>query len=77
MRNCIVSAFGTTEVRTPFVHPGAMRCYLGIPARSAALALSRVPSAATAYLHRRRCASCAPLSSTLPLLYASKDLPAC
>ncbi|MFW3174718.1 magnesium transporter [Xanthomonas phaseoli] len=77
MRNCIVSASGTTEVRTPFVHPGAARRYLAIPARSAALALSRVPSAATAHLHRRRCASCALLSSTLPLLYASKDLPAC
>ncbi|PPT33879.1 magnesium transporter [Xanthomonas axonopodis pv. begoniae] len=77
MRSCIVSAIGKTEVRTPFLHFGAARRYLGMPARSAALALPRVPPAATAHLHRRRCAPCALLSSTLPLLYASKDLPAC
>ncbi|OQP37523.1 magnesium transporter [Xanthomonas euvesicatoria pv. citrumelonis] len=77
MRNCIVSVIRNTDVRTLFAHSGATRRYRGRSARSAALALARVRPAATAYLHRRRCAPCATLRSTLPLPYASKDSPAC
>ncbi|ASK97805.1 magnesium transporter [Xanthomonas citri pv. vignicola] len=77
MRNCIVSAIGKTDMRTLFAHICATRRYVGTPARNAARALPRVRPAATAHLHRQRCAPCATLSSTLPLLYASKDSPAC
>ncbi|QBG84657.1 magnesium transporter [Xanthomonas oryzae] len=77
MRSCIAAVSRKIDVRTSFVRIGAMHRNVGTSARNALFALRSVHAVANAHLPRHRCAPCVALSSTLPLLYASKDSPAC
>ncbi|PPV08942.1 hypothetical protein XBLMG947_0574 [Xanthomonas bromi] len=77
MRRCSAPALGKIEVRRSCVRVGATRRKVGTSKRNALFALRAMRAAASVRLPRHRCMPCAALCSTLPLLYASKDLPAC
>ncbi|PPV10729.1 hypothetical protein XavaCFBP5823_06975 [Xanthomonas axonopodis pv. vasculorum] len=77
MRICIASASRKIAVRLSAAWIGAMCRSAAACAPTTLRAVRHLREVAFACLHRQRCAPCATLSSTLPLLYASKDSPAC
>ncbi|PKV14306.1 magnesium transporter [Xanthomonas prunicola] len=70
MCSCIAPVIRNIDVRTSFARTGAIT-------RNALSAPSSVRAVATARLPGHRCTPCVAMRFTLPLLYASKDSPAC